>query len=371
MRKIIFFVCCFCVVNVLYAQLTQTQKLLPVLAPSSPEAASFNRYGNYQVNLFNGIPEISIPLYEIKVGELSVPISLNYHASGIKVTDMPSRAGLGWDLQAGGSITRKIMGKPDELPGNYLSATSTSSNRVRLGSEINMFNQNDLDYLGNIDKGYYDVEPDIFSYNFPSHSGKFLFNQKDNFNPVLIPYAPIQVNQVTSPSNLALSIKDESGINYQFNTIEWSNTGGGISTSCTSAWLLSDMTSSNQQDVIHFNYSSRGTSGGVTDSYFSDYMVLNDNCVGTYTSNCTTTGTYTSDYGTVLTDWKQLTQIDFRNGKVVFESASESREDFSSMFQLQNRINRIKVYGLNANDNSYTLIKTIQFFIAILLMVLI
>src|SRR5260221_786255 len=114
------------------AQPPQYQRFLPVLAPASPEASSFTRYGNYQVNLFTGIPEISIPLYEIKVGELSIPISLNYHSSGIKVTDVASRIGLGWDLQAGGSITRKIMGKPDELLNNYLSATATSDNRVRL-----------------------------------------------------------------------------------------------------------------------------------------------------------------------------------------------------------------------------------------------
>ena len=363
MRKLLLLVVALSGYIYLNEQLTQTQKLLPVLAPSSPEAAAFTRYGNYQVNLFNGIPDISIPLYEIKVGELSVPISLNYHSSGIKVTDMPSRAGLGWDLQAGGSITRKIMGKPDELPGNYFSATSTSWNRVRLGSEINMHNQDDLDYLGNVDKGFYDVEPDIFSYSFPSHSGKFVFNQKDNFNPVLIPYAPIKVEkEALTQSYLSLKITDESGIKYRFDSTEWSITGGGISTSCTSAWLLSDMISSNQQDAIHFRYSSRPNSGGMTDSYFSDFMVLNDNCTGTYNADCTTTGHYSSDFGSVLTNWKQLNQIDFRNGKVVFESAPESREDFSSMFQLQNRINRIKVYGLNSLDNSYTLIKTIQFF---------
>lgn len=362
MRTVLILAIAICVCNSLPAQLTQTQKLLPVLAPSSPEAAAFSRYGNYQVNLFTGIPDISIPLYEIKVGELNVPISLNYHPSGIKVSDIPSRVGLGWDLQAGGSITRKIMGKPDELAGNYLSATSTSWNRVRTGAEINQGTQDGLDYLGNIDKGFYDVEPDIFSYSFPGHGGKFLFNQKDNFKPVLIPYAPIDVNGITSPSNLALKITDESGIQYRFDSTEWSISGGGISTSCTSAWLLSDMISANQQDAIHFRYASRANNGGPTDSYFSDFMVLNDNCTGTYAGNCTTTGNYTSDFGSVLTSWKQLTQIDFRNGKVVFEAAPESREDFSSMYQLQNRINAIKVYSLNQSDNSYTLIKTIQFF---------
>jgi YD repeat-containing protein len=346
----------------LYAQMPQPQKFLPVLAPSSPEAAAFNRYGNYQVNLFTGVPEISIPLYEIKVGELTVPVSLNYHASGIKVTDVPSRAGLGWDLQAGGSITRKIMGKPDELAGNYFFANSTSDNRVKTQLEIDQSTQAGLDYLQNVDKGFYDVEPDIFSYSFPGHGGKMLFNQKDSYHTLLIPYAPLKVNMVPTPSNISFGITDESGIENRFDSTEWTITGGGISTSCTSAWLMSEMISSNKQDSIHFRYASRGNSGGQTDSYFSDYMVLNDNCVGTYNANCTTTGSYSSDIGSVLTNWKQLTQIEFINGKVVFEAAPEIREDFSSMFQLQNRINAIKIYSQNPLDKSYTLIKSIQFF---------
>src|ERR1700740_3677062 len=96
-------------------------KFLPVITPPSPEAAGLCRFGNYEINLFTGVPQISIPLYAIKVGELNVPITLDYHASGIKVNDIASRAGLGWSLNAGGVISRKIMGKPDEQPSNYFS----------------------------------------------------------------------------------------------------------------------------------------------------------------------------------------------------------------------------------------------------------
>ena len=340
------------------AQSPQPQKFLPVLAPPSPEAAAFSRYGNYQVNLFTGIPEISIPLYEIKIGELNVPVSLNYHSSGIKVNDVPSKIGLGWDLQAGGSITRKIMGRADELPGNYLSATSTSENRVKLQSEINPFTEAGLQYLMNVDMGYYDVEPDIFSYSFPGHSGKFLFNQKNNFARVLIPFAPVSISMIPSPSHLSLGMTDESGINYKFDSTEWTTTGGGITTSCTSAWLLTDMISANKQDSIHFRY---GISGfGNIDSYFSDFLVLNDNCTGTY--SCTTVGQFNTAFGYVSTVWKQLTQIDFKNGKIVFETGPEAREDFSSQYQLQKRLNAIKIYSYDPFNRVYTLLRSINFF---------
>lgn len=360
MRLLRFFPYSFLLIGCVYlnAQPASTQKLLPVLAPPSPEAASFQRYGNYQVNLFTGIPDISIPLYEIKVGELRVPISISYHSSGIKVNDIPSRVGLGWDLQAGGSITRKIMGKPDELSGNYLSATSTSGNRVRLQSEIDPNTQDGLDYLENVNNGVYDVEPDIYSYSFPGHGGKFLFNQKNNFTPILIPFAPVQVNwSKPSQSTLSLGMTDEGGNVYKFDTQEGTSSGGGMSTTCTSAWLLSDMYSANQQDAIHFKYTAATRFESMTTNY-SDYVVLSDGCTGSYTPDG---GLFYSDASGVATSWQQLTEIDFQNGKIVFEQAPEARQDFSGIYGFQHRLTAMKIYSLDAKAQGYSLIKTIQF----------
>src|SRR4030095_2779366 len=239
----------------LFGQTSQAQKFLTRLIPPSPEASGMTRYGNYEMSLFNGTPAISIPIYEIKVGELKVPIAINYHASGIKVNEIASRVGLGWDLQAGGAITRKIMGgKADEaVDYGYFSATSTSENRVKSGTEINPFTQAGLDYLNNVEKKIYDVEPDLFSYSFPGHSGKFLFNQKNNFTPFYIPYAPIAVS--FTPSNnhpFGFQIKDESGIAYKFDSTEWTNTISSNSVYATSSWMLTDVISANMQDSIHF-----------------------------------------------------------------------------------------------------------------------
>jgi YD repeat-containing protein len=346
----------------LAAQPPQYQRFLPVLAPASPEAAAFARYGNYQVNLFTGIPDISVPIYEIKVGEISVPISLNYHPSGVRVTDIPSRVGLGWDLQAGGSITRKIMGKPDELPNNYLAATPISDFRVRLAGTINTSTDADLTYLNNADQGLYDLEPDVFSYSYPGHGGKFLFNQNNSFKPVLIPFSSDSIAKTWSPSNLDLSIYDASGINYKYAEKENSLSGGGITTNCTASWLMSDIISANKQDTVHFTYTVR-TGTGPTDSYFSDYLVLGDNCTGTYNgAGCTTVGDFYTDNGSVSTTWKQMTQIDFKNGRIVFESAPEARQDLNSAFDLQKRLNAIKIYSYDAANKIYVLIKSINFF---------
>jgi hypothetical protein len=341
----------------------QTQAFLPKVIQSSPEAAGIAKFGNYDVNLFTGIPNISIPIYTVQIGELTVPISLNYHASGIKVNEIPSWAGLGWSLSTGGSITRKMMGKADEYDGNYLRPSSNGS--VKYTSEINTSTQAGLDYLRFINQNSYDVEPDIFSYSLPSKSGKFLFNQRDNYNPIIMPFDPIKITKTFPTSaTMLLDITDESGILYKFGTYEWTNTSSGaVVTDAISTWLMSEMISSNKQDTINFTYTPRSGSGN-TDSYFSDYIVLNDQVV-----NYASPG-YTPDFGTsytssssVTTTWQTPNQILFKNGKVVFEQASEDREDFwPSGHVIKKRIKFIKVYNYDKLSNTYRLIQTIQFF---------
>jgi hypothetical protein len=49
----------------------------------SPNASSLGLYGELPVSYFTGIPEISIPLYEVKGTKIELPIKLSYHASGM------------------------------------------------------------------------------------------------------------------------------------------------------------------------------------------------------------------------------------------------------------------------------------------------
>jgi hypothetical protein len=334
------------------AQTSPQTKLLPMLAPPSPEVAGLGRYGTYEVNLFTGVPDISIPLYDIQIGELRLPISIKYHASGIKLSEMPSRIGLGWSLDAGGTITRKIQSKPDEQPGNYFAATPTSDFRVKDISEIDGYTEASLDYLSRMDVRQYDGEPDIFSYNFPGHSGRFIFNQKDNFNPFLIPYAPVSVSKIfINPTMIYFSLKDESGRTYAYSNIETTTSGSGVGllANTCSAWLLSKIYSANMQDSIQLKYSDEG----ISDQYENEYFIINDNV-----SNISGDGYYTNDFGAfsgeivnTSTVAQRLDTIIFRNGKVVFEPGTDAR-----------RTNFIRVYSFDPASKAYTLIKIVQFF---------
>ena len=89
----------------------------------APNAASLGKYGDIPVNYHTGVPGISIPLYTLKEGSLTLPITLNYHASGLKVEETDSWVGAGWSLSAGGVITRIVKDKPDEKQAGGLTQT--------------------------------------------------------------------------------------------------------------------------------------------------------------------------------------------------------------------------------------------------------
>src|SRR5580698_4701385 len=86
----------------------QSPPALPTIMPPPADAASLGKYADIPVNMSTGIPNISVPIYNIKTPRLEVPINLSYYASGIKVDDIASWVGLGWSLNAGGAITRTI-----------------------------------------------------------------------------------------------------------------------------------------------------------------------------------------------------------------------------------------------------------------------
>ena len=118
--------CCFLLLssgslNGQPAQITP-QKVIP----PSPDAASLGKYGSTPVGLHTGIPNIDIPIYTVTDGSLQLPISISYHASGIKVSEIASWAGLGWTLNAGGIISRSVVGKSDE-DGFFETAVQNSS----------------------------------------------------------------------------------------------------------------------------------------------------------------------------------------------------------------------------------------------------
>src|SRR5690606_28032886 len=119
------------------------------------------------VNPSTGIPQISVPLYVIESSQLSYPISLSYHASGIKVEDVAGPVGTGWSLNAGGMINRIMRDRPDEQENGFFSFASDIPNET---DALSIYTKNDLA------KRVTDMIPDLFYYSTGTMAGKMIFD---------------------------------------------------------------------------------------------------------------------------------------------------------------------------------------------------
>ncbi len=278
--------------------------------PPSATVASIGKYGEIPVGLYTGIPNISIPLYEIKDGPLSLPISLSYHAGGIRVEEIASNVGLGWTLNAGGIVGRQIMGMADET-GWITDAPNRIANILQSGTQ----DQIDQMSLG-IEDGSRDGEPDIYYYDCDGLSGKFLFGQDGTLHNY-----PIKNISVT-PSVGGWKIITEDGTVYEFDkseTVTSVNCNGGDADNITS-WFLSKITSSDGKRQISFAYENviYWATAFLGETF---YLPINGD------GGCLTNGTVTCQ-GSNVYNTQRLKQIDFSGGYVKF-NYNNVRQDIS------------------------------------------
>jgi len=197
---------------------TSNYSLVDNLNPVTPTMYQFTKYTDLPVSEYTGVPNISIPLYEIEEDGIKIPLDLTYHAGGIHVNEAASWVGLGWDMSVG-SIVQTVndqddlaanmthvqsdyvnSGTPQIFPYKYnYCANSGGENTCIYGCSgllpidqviaadgIEVYTNMWAPFGGNYnlqnyeyyfyDHHYYkvDSEPDIFSANFLGHSFKFM-----------------------------------------------------------------------------------------------------------------------------------------------------------------------------------------------------
>ncbi|WP_343745155.1 RHS repeat domain-containing protein [Chitinophaga sp.] len=247
-----------------------------VIAPPSTNAASLARYIDYPVTMNNGLPSISIPLYELRSTRITIPISISYHAGGIRVTDRTSTMGLGWALNAGGSIVRTINGLPDDSRYGFLNMVFPDESRPNVQyKEACLANYIYNRYTPEASR---DGQPDTYFYSFPGGGGKFMFKNViyPGFNPeaVVIPFAPVKVDYKGGSGLQAAPfvITDTDGTTYEFGkdtraSIDPGGSGYSNATdysitptapteirSVTAAWHLTKIISADRSDTVLFRY---------------------------------------------------------------------------------------------------------------------
>jgi hypothetical protein len=133
----------------------------------SANAASLGKYGDIPVSYNSGVPNVGIPITTIQDGPLSLPISLSYHAGGLKVGEVCSWVGLGWSAQAGGMISRTVQGIADERDNGYFKIgydiQFSANNCIERASNNGNPTANST-FHGQLAAGQMDGEPDIFHF---------------------------------------------------------------------------------------------------------------------------------------------------------------------------------------------------------------
>lgn len=216
--------------------------------PPTPEAASLGKYGQYPVTLYNGLVDISIPIYDIGIKGFSLPISISYHASGIKVDDISTPVGLGWVLNAGGVITRSVKGRPDLRFGDI----GTGIIRFDQEATTKLSHGDKQDYLiemydGEVSGGL-DLESDVYYYNFAGMSGSFRFDIRGNLIEV-----PLTNNRIEFDGTY-FTVTGNDGTKYVFRDREKSYfIYRDVHTEYISSWYLTYI-ETNEGNRIDFEY---------------------------------------------------------------------------------------------------------------------
>ncbi|NGX82676.1 hypothetical protein [Aequorivita sp. KMM 9714] len=321
--------------------ITNMDSYLPVV-PQAPNTASLLKYEEAPVSKNSGVPQIGVPIHTISVDGINIPVALSYNSSGIRVNEIAPWTGHGWSLIAGGSITRTVRHLPDDNQYGYMWTSITTSEIYDKCMTYNPPHPDCTDYTNTRIRNHtLDFEPDIFTYNVPGTSGKFMFNQIHGANePGQVKSFPISNDKITPIFNaqkniIAWTIYDTQGNKFEFeegNTLT-SNKGYTIESMgnlpqdypveplnpnlnyYTQTWNLSRITTYNG-NVINFSYYDDSANDYEECSFSGQSRTMTDEMNNIKTTYVGVRGRYT-----------ELNSISGSFGAIVFNKGGQ-RDDY-------------------------------------------
>lgn len=242
------------------------------VVPPSPRSVEFEKFINYKVSLSNGLPEIGINFYNIQVDNVTIPIGISYHASGIKYGQSNGDVGLGWGLTSNYRVSRTVYGRVDEIydmpdmnnvgPNNdpirtYINSLPTPYQKDKYLARY--VNPREQAFVTAVQSDYLDGQFDLFTVGLPSQSGNFIITDRVAKKVSLLNNSGLKVNYTIGTAGIdGISITDINGIKYNMGQNEANSENlqilsGGVMKKYSSAWMLSDITTP-FNNVINFQY---------------------------------------------------------------------------------------------------------------------
>ncbi len=238
------------------------------VTPVSPEAAALSKMVNYPVNHNTGVPDIRVPFYNVKSGNLTLPIDFVYHAGGFKINEQATAAGMGWSLSCDLQITRSINGLDDFY--GYCNSNTFKvwpvHNHNPNGTGVYDLTQY---HKYSFATGEADGAPDKFYFKLLNKSGSFYFLRGTNLMTVCEPYEDLKIELIDT----GFVITDTDGTKYTFgggegeyitapSSIDWETDDRksiGIETSdnAVTTWKCMKIENFNRSHTIEFEYQNR------------------------------------------------------------------------------------------------------------------
>ncbi|MGU3377178.1 hypothetical protein [Chryseobacterium sp. M5A1_1a] len=173
MKKIMIPIGILLMMGTVHAQQNSPKMVPKVIAPNL-DANALGLFDKQSVNLSTGTPSIGVLLHSIRVGDLELPIKLQYDASGIKVGQMATSVGLGWSINNSGVLTQEVRDKIDGNSNNIIQQY-INTNTVD-GRNAILYNHQYVTqpYTGD------DLETDSYNINYFGNSIPFFYNYNTN-----------------------------------------------------------------------------------------------------------------------------------------------------------------------------------------------
>lgn len=201
---------------------SQNNNYSSLVIPPSPTSAVYRQYGNHQPSLSSGSINVPIPLYELKINDFILPITLNYNTSGINVADRPFPCGYGWVLSPGLRITRTILGRPDDhFVMGSLDPRPSGIDEFELLKRGILDRDQCYEHHISLDE-LFDTQKDIFSLHLPSGNYTFLINKINDSFEVISVGNLLKIDTYKNQLGYinGFKVTDENGIVYKFGLSE-------------------------------------------------------------------------------------------------------------------------------------------------------